>query len=122
DLNGDGVLDMVFSNEGQEAVALLGNPEQVSKRTPLTLTISGSEGVIGSRVQVFKHDRLVQTQEISGGEGRTQPPAQARFALAPGRYRVDVRYSSGVVRSREITVARTPLRGRIDEQTARAGE
>ena len=29
DLNNDGVLDMVFNNEGQESCVLLGNPELV---------------------------------------------------------------------------------------------
>src|SRR5262249_51502701 len=35
DLNNDGVLDMVFNNEGQESAVLLGNPELVAKRTPV---------------------------------------------------------------------------------------
>ncbi len=121
DLNGDGTLDMVFNNEGQDAIVLLGNPEQGSKRTPVTLTIAGSDGVIGSRVRILADNgRTLKTQEISGGEGRGQPPPLARFALDPGTYRVEVRYSSGQVRGREITVAGSPVKGRIDEQTPKA--
>ena len=37
DLNNDGVLDMVFNNEGQESCVLLGNPDMVAKRTPVSL-------------------------------------------------------------------------------------
>jgi len=121
DLNNDGVLDMVFNNEGQESCVLLGNPALVTKRTPVTLAVNGRDGVIGSRVQVTdKQGKLHGVQEISGGDGRGgQRLAQARFALPPGVYRVQVRYSSGLTRAREITVAATPLRGQIDEQTPR---
>ena len=43
DLNGDGVLDMVFNNEGQESCVLLGNPEVLAKRTPVTLQRRGQD-------------------------------------------------------------------------------
>ena len=39
------------------------------------------------------------------------------FALAPGSYHVEVRYSSGVRRARDISVAAVPVRGVIDRQT-----
>jgi hypothetical protein len=59
-------------------------------------------------------------QFLGGGDGRAQRAPVAHFALAPGPYRVEVRYSSGVVRAKEVTVASTPLRGVIDEQTPKA--
>jgi hypothetical protein len=85
----------------------------------VTLTVAGKGGVVGSRVRVVdKQGRTRGVQEISGGDGRGgQRPPQARFALEPGVYRVEVRYSSGLTRGREITVASTPLRGLIDEKT-----
>src|SRR5262249_18728492 len=43
----------------------------------------------------------------------------ARFALQPGTYQVEVRYSSGVRRAKEITVAGSPVPGGIDDQTPR---
>ncbi len=119
DLNNDGVLDLVFNNEGQESCVLLGNPAVAGKRTPVTLTVAGKAGVVGSRVRVLdKQGRTRGVQEISGGDGRGgQRPPQARFALEPGVYRVEVRYSSGLTRAREITVAGSPLRGLIDDRT-----
>jgi FG-GAP-like repeat/FG-GAP repeat len=117
DLNNDGVLDMVFNNEGQESCVLLGSPPADAKRIPVTLQVAGRGGVIGSRVAVLdKEGRTLGVREISGGDGRGgQPAAQARFALAPGTYRVQVRYSSGRTRSQVLTVAGSPVRGRIDD-------
>src|SRR5262249_36438706 len=118
DLNNDGVLDFVFNNEGQESCVLLGSPTATPKRTPLTLTVGGKQGVVGSRVSVLdKQGRTRGVQEISGGDARGQRPARAHFALEPGVYRVQVRYSSGLTRAREITVAEAPVRGVIDDQT-----
>jgi hypothetical protein len=119
DLNNDGVLDVVFNNEGQESCVLLGNPEFARKRTPVTLRVGGADGVVGSRVSVRdRGGKLLASRTISGGDGRGgQAAPQAHFALEPGTYRVEVRYSSGVRRAREITVASAPLRGIIDAQT-----
>jgi hypothetical protein len=115
DLNGDGVLDMIFNNEGQEAVALLRKADEPVKRTPLTVFIAGSEGILGSRVQIFsKAEQPVKTHEICGGAGRHQPPPQAHFALELGDYRIEVRTSSGLIGTRDIAVGSTPLRTRIE--------
>jgi hypothetical protein len=120
DLNNDGMLDMVFNNEGQESAVLLGNPSYAAKRAPLSIRVAGTSGVTGSRVRVLGKDgRAYGVQFLGGGEGRAQRAPVAHFALAPGIYRVEVRYSSGVVRARDVTVAGTPLRGVIDEQTPR---
>jgi hypothetical protein len=117
DLNNDGMLDMVFNNEGQESVILLGNPEFSAKRTPVTLAVGGSGGVIGSRVRILdKEGKVHGIRDLSGGDGRGgQQPLQARYALPPGSYRVEVRYSSGLVRAKEITVATSPLRTLIGD-------
>src|SRR5262249_20583519 len=118
DLNGDGMLDMVFNNEGQESVVLLGNPEFAAKRTPVVVQVGGM-GAVGSKVKVATKDgKAVAMQEISGGDGRGgQQGAHARFALPPGTYKVEVHYSSGIKRGKEITVASAPMRNLIDEQT-----
>jgi hypothetical protein len=119
DLNNDGVLDMVFNNEGQESCVLLGSPAFARKRTPVTLRVAGKEGVTGSRVRVLDAKRkALAALEICGGEGRGgQRPPYAHFALKPGIYLVEVRYSSGVKRGKKIRVARAPVRGVIDEKT-----
>jgi hypothetical protein len=119
DLNTDGVLDMVFNNEGQDSVVLLGNPETLVKRTPVTLQIGGKTGVVGSQVKMLdKTGKLLGSYQVSGGDGRGgQAAPMARFALVPGAYRVEVQYSSGVRRAKDIQVADRPFKGVIDEQT-----
>ncbi len=119
DLNNDGVLDMVFNNEGQDSVVLLGNPETLNRKTPVMLQVAGKSGVVGSRVELLdQRGKLLASQHVSGGDGRGgQAAPLARFALAPGTYRVEVQYSSGVRRRKEIQVAGSQIRGVIDEQT-----
>jgi hypothetical protein len=119
DLNRDGTLDMVFNNEGQESAVLLGNPAFARKHTPVTLQVAGKGGVAGSEVQVLdKGGKLLAAEGLFGGDGRGgQSAPQVRFALPPGTYEVQVRYSSGVRRAREITVATAPLRAVIDDGT-----
>jgi hypothetical protein len=112
DLNNDGVLDMVFNNEGQDSVVLLCNPEVLMKRTPVTLQLAAKLGVTGSRVSVRDGEgKLRGSHQVSGGEGRgSQSSPTARFALPPGKYTVEVVYSSGEKRSRDLTVAGTHVR------------
>jgi len=121
DLNNDGVLDMVFNNEGQESAVLLGNPERAKNRTPVTLQVAGKSGVVGSKVVIKNKDgKRVGSCQVSGGDGRGgQAAPLARFALPPGEYRVEIAYSDGVRRARDITVAGTPFRGVLDESLAK---
>jgi len=116
DLNNDGILDMVFNNEGQDSVVLLGSNKMAGKRVPLTLHIAGKEGVIGSRVQVVdKLGKLVGVQEVSGGEGRGgQPGPFLRFTLEPGPYRVRVHSPNGLIRTSEIILGNDPMRKLIN--------
>lgn len=119
DLNGDGQLDFVFNNEGQDSTILLGSGALASgKRVPLTLRLQGTKGLIGSKVQVVSKDgKTVAAQEISGGDGRGgQQSPLARFALEPGTYQVQLRLSSGVVRNREFSIAESPVRGVLQDE------
>jgi hypothetical protein len=117
DLNGDGALDVILNNEGQESAVLLGSTPAGNKRVPLTVQLTG-KGVVGSRVEVAdKAGKMLQVREISGGNGRGgQPGPLAHFALEPGTYQVGVRFSSGVRRAREVKVGSAPVRSLIDEQ------
>jgi hypothetical protein len=121
DVNGDGVLDMVFNNEGQDACVLLGSPEAAAKRTPVTLRLLAKAGVVGSRVTLRDAaGRLVGAHHVGVGEGRGgQGPALARFAVAPGTYRVEWHASSGEKRSREIVAATGHVKDVLDEKTPR---
>jgi hypothetical protein len=119
DLNNRGVLDLVCANEGQESCVLLANPDLVEgKRAPVTLLPGGTTGIVGSLVRVVDGSgKSVAVEHISGGDGRGgQRAPLARFALTPGNYKVEVRYSNGQTRTRDITVAGSPLRAVIDEK------
>lgn len=118
DLNNDGIPDLVFTNEFQSSVALLGDPTHQRKRTPTVLTLTGKSGVIGSQVRVLAEaGKLMGVREISGGDGRGgQQGPQAHFALAPGNYRIEVRYSSGTTKGHDITVGADALRAVIRQQ------
>lgn len=119
DINNDGVLDMVFNNEGQEPVVLLGNPEAVAKNSPVLLKIDGPGGVVGSRFRLLDpKGNLLGSGQVSGGDGRGgQASPLARFAVQPGTYRVEVQYSSGIRRGKEIQVSASPFRDQIDART-----
>lgn len=118
DLNNDGILDLVFTNEFQSSVALLGDATLPRKRTPTVLTLTGKSGVIGSQVRVLAEGgKRIGVREISGGDGRGgQQGPQAHFALAPGKYRIEVRYSSGTTKGHDITVGADAVRAVIGQQ------
>lgn len=121
DCNQDGMLDMVFHNGVQESVVLIGNLDYGNKLTPVMLHVAGPDGVVGSKVSVLDpQGKLVASQQIGTSEGRGgQRPTMAHFALKPGDYKVEVRYSSGVRRARDITVAAMPLRAIVNENAAK---
>ena len=87
DLNNDGVLDMVFNNEGQESCVLLGNREFLAaKQTPVTLQRRRQ-----GRRRRQPGARARQGRQASGGaaasrggDGRGGQAAAAR-PLRPGR-------------------------------------
>ncbi len=78
--------------------------------------------MIGSKVKVTDKDgKLVGVQQVSGGDSRGgQSPPTARFALEPGTYRVEVLFSNGDRRAKELVVAGAHVKGVIDEQTPKA--
>ena len=89
------------------------------KKTPLTLIVAGKDGVIGSKVSISdKAGTPIASQQLLGGEGRGGQPANlARFALEPGSYFVNVRYSTGLTRRAKCGSPTPPMRAMIDEQT-----
>jgi hypothetical protein len=117
DLNNDGQLDMVFNNEGQDSVVLLSSRPAEGKKVPLTLTLKTNESVIGSRVEIHdKQGKLLGMRQVSGGDGRGgQQSPQLRFTLDPGDYTVQVRLSSGQLRSKDITLGADPMRAHVGE-------
>jgi hypothetical protein len=123
DLNNDGQLDMIFNNEGQDSVVLLGDRASANgKKVPLTLTLKTGDGMVGSRVEIRdKQGKLFGMRQISGGDGRGgQQTPQVRFTLDPGTYQVQVRLSSGQLRTRDITLEADPMRAVVGEPPATA--
>ena len=76
-------------------------------------TVRGPEGT--SAVE----GRSVEVINVETGERQRAATNNAggfTFKVKPGNYRVEVRYSNGVKRTKEITVAQTPMRAVIDEK------
>jgi len=114
DVNGDGKLDFILNNEGQDSAVLFGNKELAGKCTQVVVRM-GAES-IGSSVRVLDNaGNALASQDVSGGEGRGgQSGLSPRFTLAPGQYRIEVRTPSGKNQALPIAVADTPMRVRID--------
>jgi len=113
DLNGDGKLDLVMANEGQDAAILFGNKELPGKATPVVVQVPAD----AARVRVVGKDVQV-ARAISTGDGRGQPGLAPRFVLPPGAYQVEVRDGAGKTQTKDVTVAAEPLKVRFDEKPA----
>jgi len=111
DLNGDGKLDLILANEGQDAAILFGNRELPNKATPVVVHVPANAArvrVVGQGVQLAR--------TISTGDGRGQPGLAPRFVLPPGAYTVEVHHSAGKIQTKQVTVAAEPLKVRFDEK------
>jgi hypothetical protein len=115
DLNGDGKLDLVMANEGQEAAILFGNKELPSKGTPLTVHVpceclggTATVRVVGKDVQ--------QARCVSCGDGRGQPNLVPRFVLPPGTYQIQIKDGAGKTQTKDVTLAAEAIKVRFDEK------
>ncbi len=114
DLNGDGKLDLVMANEGQDAAILFGNKELPNKSTPLTVHVPCE--CIGKSVLIRVVGKGVQrTCRLCGGDGRGQPNLSPRFVLPPGTYQIEIKESTGKTRTREVTLAAEAVKVRFDQ-------
>jgi hypothetical protein len=110
DLNGDGRLDLVLANEGQDSSVLFGSLATEAKRVPVT--VFGPSP--GGRVVVKANGKPVATAAVTGGDGRGgQSGLVPRFALAPGAYTLEVRGTDGKAVEKDVTVQATPVSVRI---------
>jgi hypothetical protein len=117
DLNGDGRLDLVMANEGQESAILFGNKELPNKATPLTVHVP-SECLGGTALVRVVGKDVNSTASIGGGGGRGQPNLSPRFVLPPGAYQVEVRDGTGKTQTKEVTVTDQAMKLRFDEKPA----
>ncbi|MCX8140400.1 MAG: VCBS repeat-containing protein [Gemmataceae bacterium] len=114
DLNGDGRLDLVLHNEGQESCILFGAMPLPNGQTPVQLSLNGTAVLNGGRVIIRNgNGQPVATAAIVGGHGRGgQCGLLPRFLLSPGSYKIELVSPNGAVTSRDLNVAATPLQVR----------
>lgn len=122
DFNNDGKLDLVLlgATRADPPFCLLSKVQ--TKHAPLTVRFGGATSVIGATARLLDATgKLVGSQTIAGGDGRTlQACPEARFAVAPGKYRVEVRYSSGIVKAKQVELGDKPVWEKFDEKTPKA--
>ncbi|MBY0229443.1 MAG: VCBS repeat-containing protein, partial [Gemmataceae bacterium] len=116
DVNGDGTLDVVLNNEGQDSVVLLGDPAWGAKRTPVSVTLGARAGLTGAALRLLDaKGGLAGMHVLTGGEGRGgQGAGRARFAVAPGTYRAELTLSNGEKRTKEVVVAASHVRAVVE--------
>jgi hypothetical protein len=77
------------------------------------------ESPVGATVRALDSaGKVLATATISGGDGQSgQSAPEARFALPPGKYRLEARYSNGTVRVRDVELSDKPLWETFDAKT-----
>jgi hypothetical protein len=111
DLNGDGQLDLILNNEGQEASVLFGVQTPGGAKTPVVVELNGTAALNGGKVVVKNaKGEQVACSCVSGADGRGgQCGLAPRFVLAPGAYRFEIVGSDGKATVKDVTVTATPM-------------
>ena len=117
DLNGDGKLDLILNNEGQDSAILFGNKDVLGKNTAVAIQLTGD--AVGGRLRVLdNYGKALCSHEVSGGEGRGGELAR-NSALRPAGGAIqnrNLRTTNGRTVTKDITVADTPLRVKFTAQ------
>src|SRR5207244_1277921 len=111
DLNGDGQLDLILVNEGQESSVLFGVATPGGPMTPVVVALNGTAALNGGKVVVKDAaGKAVASCCVAGGSARGgQCGLAPRFVLPPGAYKVEVTGSDGKVSAKDVTVANSPM-------------
>lgn len=115
DLNGDGQLDLILNNEGQDSAILFGAAGAANGKTPVVVSLNGTASFNGGKVVVKDMSgNAVAAAWVFGGDGRGgQAGLAPRFVLPPGSYKVEIVGSDGKAATKDLTVAATPMNLRL---------
>lgn len=111
DVNGDGRLDLVLANEGQESCVLYGALSWPNGQIPVQISLNGTGLLNGGRLLVrHPNGQVVSTAIVIGSHGRGgQCGLLPRLLLPPGSYKIEAITPSGMHHSADLTVTNTPL-------------
>lgn len=110
DLNGDGQLDLILNNEGQESSVLFGVQTPGGAKTPVLVTLNGSSTLNGGKVVVKDmNGQQVASSAVTGGDCRGSQSLTPRFVLTPGAYKFELIGPDGKSTVKEVTVTATPM-------------
>lgn len=118
DVDGDGDLDLVYANEGQEPCVLFAAPHAPGPRFPVEVVFPGAQRAAGASLAVYdlsagsreENTAPLHRLEIGRTQGRgCQDASRARMGLGNGLYQLEVRYSSGRVKRQTFEVAGSHL-------------
>src|SRR5205823_9275135 len=116
DLNGDGQLDLILNNEGQESSVLFGAATPGGPLTPVVVSLNGTGALNGGKVVVKDPSgKPVAYSCVTGGDCRGgQCGLSPRFVLPPGAYKVEFVGPDGKVSVKDVTVATSPMSVRVN--------
>lgn len=111
DLNGDGKLDLILHNEGQESAALFGSGHGAVHAAAVVKLPRESGGCGGVCRVTNAEGKVVASTQLLGGDARGgQPTPAPRFALPPGEYKVVVVGTDGKSREAKLTMTKEPAK------------